>query len=79
MEEADRQATMVQLVVLNQLEEVVELRLSIVNGVNHTLSSGERKDLRVDVFALGGEGDDKAARHRRLANQKHPVSVEMRL
>lgn len=60
MEKANRQATVVQLVVLDQLEEVVELCLSVVNGVDHSLSSRKRKDLRVDVFALGGEGDDEA-------------------
>jgi len=39
VEEANRQATMVELVILNQLEEVIKLGLSIVNGVDHTLSS----------------------------------------
>jgi hypothetical protein len=39
VEEANRKATMVELVILNQLEEVIELRLSIVNGVNHALGS----------------------------------------
>jgi hypothetical protein len=39
VEEANRKATMVELVILNQLEEVIELCLSIVNGVNHALGS----------------------------------------
>lgn len=79
MEKANREATMVELVILNQLKEVIELGLPIINGVNHTLGSRERQDLRVDVFPLRREGDDKTACNRRLSNQEHPISVDVRL
>ena len=33
----------------------------------------------MDVFALRGEGDYKATRNRRLANQKHPENNDEKL